>query len=209
MTAGVVVLVVHPTTGISSGSASTLPPVVMASSSAVDQPTPQPSASAPPAADPRSTQRTASASCVRPPGKDAGGNVSSYGPEQALDGNAETAWRCDGDGAGQSLAVTFAEPVLLSAVGLIPGFAKTDAYDGTDRYAQNNRIAGVTLTFDDEAPDDLRLDTSPADRQLQALRISPVVTRRVVITIDRSEPGSPQGDQSPINAVAISEIAFA
>jgi hypothetical protein len=198
----VLLLVLRPSAGEASGSE---PPSTLTAQEPSSAAGPEPRS----AADPRSTRRTASASCVRPPGRDAGGDVSSYGPELALDGRPETAWRCNGDGARERFTVDFAEPVVLTAFGIIPGFAKTDPYDGTDRFAQNDRLSAVTLTFDADAPVILHLDTSPVNRQMQAFRISSVVTRQVVITIDASEPGSLQGSQPPIDAVAISEVAFA
>jgi hypothetical protein len=51
---------------------------------------------------------------------------------------AWTAWRCDRDGT--RLTLTLAEDTEISRVSVVPGFAKTDPYAGTDRYAQGRRV---------------------------------------------------------------------
>ena len=115
---------------------------------------------------------SASAGCVSAPSKDAGGNPTSYTPDNAIDDRPETAWRCDGDGVGQSLTIDLGRPVTFTDVGIVPGLAKTDTYDGTDRYKQCRRISAVRLTFDDAGDGVIaQLDTSSANRAVQ--RIAP------------------------------------
>ena len=72
-----------------------------------------------------------------------------YEAGKAIDGVPDTAWRCDGSGVGQQLQVSFPGRVALTSIGMVPGYAKTDPYDGTDRYTQNRRISAVQYTFDD------------------------------------------------------------
>jgi hypothetical protein len=197
----VVVLTVRPTAVFAAGPNAGHPTTAV-------QPDEQTSDNAPSAADPRTTAATASASCVRPPGRDAGGNVASYDPGFAIDGKPDTAWRCNGEGIGNRLTISFAAPVALRAIVIVPGFAKTDAYDGTDRYTQNDRISAATLTFDSGSTVHLQLDPSPANRQPQVFRFTPCVSQQVAITIDESAPGQAVNGQPPIDAVAISEVAF-
>ena len=151
---------------------------------------------------------SALAQCVSQPSKDAGGNPTSYEPSQVLDGHPDTAWRCDGDGVGQVLEIRFAQPHDIDLVGLIPGFAKTDPYDGTDRYAQDRRIAAVQYTFDDGSTAVQRFDTDPGDRTLQTMRIPLVHTARVDITILQSVPGAQVNGQPAVDKVAVSEVGF-
>jgi hypothetical protein len=152
---------------------------------------------------------TALAECVSQPSRDAAGNATSYEPALSLDGRPDTAWRCDGDGVGQTLEVRFGQPRSIQTIGLIPGFAKTDPSDGTDRYAQDRRIAAVQYAFDDGTIAVQRFDTDPSTRTLQSIRIPAVTTARVDITILESVPGLAVNGQPAVDKVAISEVGFA
>lgn len=175
---------------------------------------PQAATSSPDQSDPSRTASallrtaSASASCTpAPPGHEAGGTTSfTYGPEKAIDGLPDTAWRCNGRGVGQSLKISFQREVALTSIGIIPGFAKTDPGDHTDRYAQNRRISKVQYTFDDGSTFDQTFDTSASSRSAQTRSLPGVSTRNVTITILDSAPGEATGDQQSFDMVAISEI---
>lgn len=146
----------------------------------------------------------ASASCTRAPSHDSRGDPTSYEPARAVDGDPATAWRCDGDGSGQHITLELAGPARVTRIGLVPGLAKTDPGDGTDRYAQNRRIAQVRVTTD--AGDvEAALETDAGDRDVQYVDVG-ATTRSVTLTILRSVPGSEQNGQAAIDSVAISEI---
>jgi F5/8 type C domain len=142
-----------------------------------------------------------SASCHSSPGHDAARKEFTYEPEKAIDGLSDTAWRCDGDGVGQWLRIDFRRKVTLTSIGIIPGFAKTDPTDRTDRYAQNRRISAVRYTFDDGSTFQKTFDTSASVRSVQTIPLPGVSTSQVTITILSSEP-----EEVPFNQVAISEI---
>lgn len=145
-----------------------------------------------------------SASCTRAPSRDSRGTPTSYEPAHAVDGDPSTAWRCDGDGSGQHITLELAGPARVTRVGLVPGLAKTDPGDGTDRYAQNRRIAQVRVTTD--AGDvEAALETDAGDRRLQYIDVG-ATTRSVTVTILRSVAGSEQNGQAAIDSVAISEV---
>jgi hypothetical protein len=108
-------------------------------------------------------------------------------------------------GAGRG---RFRAPHEVSTVGLIPGLAKTDPADGTDRYAQNRRIAAVRYTFDDGSSVVQRFDTSPGNRSVQSMQVPRVRTAHVSLTILESVPGSPVNGQPAVDKVAVSEVAF-
>ena len=111
-----------------------------------------------------------SASCTRAPSRDSVGNPTSYEPARAVDGDPTTAWRCDGDGTGQHITLDLAGPARVTRIGLVPGLAKTDPGDGTDRYAQNRRIAQVRVSTD--AGDvEAALETDAGDRQVQYIDV--------------------------------------
>jgi hypothetical protein len=80
---------------------------------------------------------------------DRSGKPVTYEARNASDGNADTAWRAEGDGRGVSLTATFGQPVHLTAVGLIPGYAKTDLKDGTNWFFQDRIIQQVEYVFSD------------------------------------------------------------
>ena len=81
------------------------------------------------------------------PGVDACGNDTTYGAANLLDGDQGSTWRTSGDGAGLSIEIDLGGVRRVSNVGLIPGYAKRDACDGTDRFLQNRRIEEVRWTI--------------------------------------------------------------
>jgi hypothetical protein len=144
----------------------------------------------------------ASATCVASPGVDGGGNRVTYRAGNMLDDDPTTAWRCDGDGRGVTLTMRLGDSTTIVAVGMIPGYAKTDPYDHIDRYAENRRISKVRWTFGDGSWIEQTLSTDPKSRRLQTLRIPKVTSNRVTVEILDSVPGSR-------DAVAISAVELA
>lgn len=151
---------------------------------------------------------SASASCVSPASQDSNSTTVTYGPENAVDGLPNTAWRCNGDAVGQRLIISLPGRVTLTSIGLVPGYAKTDPYDGTDRYAQNRRVSAVEYTFDDGSTARQSFDTSPYNRSVQALDLPNVATSHVTITILSSVSGEATGGQQTSDKIAISEVTF-
>ncbi|MDQ4085942.1 MAG: discoidin domain-containing protein, partial [Actinomycetota bacterium] len=132
--------------------------------------------------------RGAHASCRAEPSVDSGGNPVRYPADNMLDGVAGTAWRCPGDGRGVILTFHLQRPQRIAQVGLVPGYAKTDAFSGADRYAENRRVARVRWSFDGRAWAEQTFRTGPRTRDLQTVRIPPVRARRVTVTIRDSVP---------------------
>jgi len=141
----------------------------------------------------------ASASCQSPSSVDAAGNAVTYESANIYDGDTSTAWRCDGNGVGERITIALPEETAIGEVGLVPGYAKTDARSGVDRYAENNRITRVRWLFSDGSSVTQRLDGSADMRDLQTIRIPKAITGQVVIEILSSTPG-------PRNTVAISDV---
>ncbi|WP_425491715.1 discoidin domain-containing protein [Nocardioides mesophilus] len=131
-----------------------------------------------------------SASCEADSSVDAAGNQIAYPPQNAVDQDTTTAWRCDGSGVGQTLTLTLGQGTRIGEVGLIPGYAKTDPRSGVDRYAENNRITRVRWRFDDGSSVEQRLDGTAANRSLQTLRIPVTTSGSVVLEVLDSTPGS-------------------
>ncbi|MGH3811486.1 MAG: NADase-type glycan-binding domain-containing protein [Pseudonocardiaceae bacterium] len=150
---------------------------------------------------------SASASCISSAGRDVNGTIFTYEPDKAIDNVRDTAWRCDGDGVGQWLKISFQSSATLTSIGIMPGYAKTDPSDGTDRYAQNRRISAVSYTFDDGSTVTQSLGTGALDRSTQTVSLPNVSTSHMTITILSSVRGEATGGQEPFDKVAISEIA--
>jgi len=100
-------------------------------------------ASTVPAAAGRLAPASVQASATAPPGTDARGAVVSYAAANLVDGDPSTAWRVPGSGQGVVLTLRFAKPVIVTRIGLIPGYAKVDPADGSNRFFQNRRVHRV------------------------------------------------------------------
>lgn len=116
--------------------------------------TPEPSAQVTPepvSVDVRShtTSMTATATDTATNSREADGTPVSYEVQRILDGDNQTAWRAPGDGVGEVIEIAFGDPVVLTEVGLIPGYDKVDPTNGVDRFVENRRITAVEWEFSD------------------------------------------------------------
>ena len=89
------------------------------------------------------------ASGTAPDSQDAAGNVVTFDAVNAVDGDPTTAWRVPGNGVGDYLVLTFDRPVHVDAIAMIPGYAKVDPFDGSDRFTQNRRVSSAQFAFSD------------------------------------------------------------
>jgi hypothetical protein len=126
-----------------------------------------------------------SASGNAPNSQDAEGNITTFVAENAGDGRIETAWRIAGDGVNQWLLIEFARPVELRELRILPGYAKIDEQDGTNRFLQNRRVRRVRLEFSTGASVEALLDDLPV---LQPILTDNVRTEFVRIVILESLP---------------------
>ncbi|HEX2894777.1 MAG TPA: hypothetical protein VHO29_12325 [Marmoricola sp.] len=141
------------------------------------------------------------ADCTAPPAKDAAGHTVDYVPQNATDGEAQTAWRCTGSAIGQKLTLRLGAQTDIAQVGLIAGYAKTDPASGADRYAENNRITRVRWTLGDGVSVVQRLDPESSSRAMQVLRVPRTTTDTVTLEILAVKRG-------PRDTTAISEISL-
>jgi hypothetical protein len=148
----------------------------------------------------------AAASCTSGPGVDSAGNRFTYEAGNAVDGRPETAWRCDHDGVGARLLSTLRQPAVISWIGVVPGFAKTDPYDGTDRYVQGRKVSSARFVFDDGTYVEAGFDTSSTSRAMQVVRFPPTTTGHVDMIVLASVPGGPTNGFGPTDKIAISEL---
>ena len=142
------------------------------------------------------------ATCTALPGVDAAGNPVTYKANLTLDGVAATAWRCPGSAVGQRLVFDFGRTVTLTSVGLIPGYAKVDPVDGTNRFAENHTVTGVTWQFDSSRFQNQAIP-SPSPSLAEFPLAGGVQTRRVVLTI-----AGTGNDTATRDFTAISEVQF-
>lgn len=144
---------------------------------------------------------TASAPSTAEPNLDTSGNMVRYEATNMVDGVPATCWRTPGDGTGLELTFTFPEPVELSEVGLINGYAKSSG--ALDWYAGNRKVLAATWIFDDgsEVP-----QSFTHTRQLQSIPVGPVTTSTVVLRLDAvSAVGT---GPSARNNTAISDVSL-
>jgi hypothetical protein len=141
----------------------------------------------------------ASATASAPDGVDLSGNPVTYVASNTIDGDPETAWRVDGDGGGQALTFEIAGgPIYVTEIGLIPGYAKVDPVDGTDRFTEERRISNVTWGFDAGQHEDEAFDVN--NRNVQFIQIPNVLTTTISVTINATT------DHGGRDFTAISEI---
>lgn len=143
-----------------------------------------------------------SAPDARDDGVDDCGEPTSYGPIFTVDKTPDTAWMVPGDGVGTVLTIELAEPSLVSTVGLIPGYDKSDPCSGSERFDELRRITEVRWTFGDGTSIDQKLPPTP-DLHTEVLD-APVVTERVTMTIlATTEPGVDRLDFTPVSEILV------
>ncbi|GAA3812653.1 discoidin domain-containing protein [Nocardioides panacisoli] len=113
------------------------------------------------------------------------------------DGDPTTCWRVDGDASGTAITITFAQPVTLTEVGLVNGYAKS--YPGYDGYRLNRRVTSVRWVLDDGTTVEQQL---ASDRRMQTVPVQAGETSHLQLEIvSVSPPGAgPLGkDFTPIS----------
>jgi len=148
------------------------------------------------------TPQVARAGCQSKESVDAGGRRVAYSAMNTIDNRRASAWRCDGNGKGKKVRFDFGRSRQIVAVGLIPGYAKTDPVNGVDRYRENRRIKAVRWSFGGGRFVVQRFDHRPGNRKIQRMGIPAVRTDRVTLEI----LGSTSAKR---NTVAISKAFFA
>lgn len=146
---------------------------------------------------------TAAVPATSPDAVDGANRLVGYQASHLLDGRPSTAWRADGDLAGQVLTFTFDRPREITTAGLVNGYAKVDPVTGADRYAQSRRITQVTWTIEGQQ---IVQELVGHDREAQTVSFPPVVTQQVSMRIDDvTAPGDPRFDQTVISDVVLAD----
>lgn len=143
---------------------------------------------------------SARASCTAAPALDPSGAQINFRAASVIDADEATAWRCPGDGVGVTLSLRLSAQATVTRIGLIPGYAKTDPVDGSDRYAANRRLSRVRWTFAGGQQVVQRLDAGTSDRSVQWVNVPSVHTRDIGLEIIASSAfGS-------VDSVAVSSV---
>jgi hypothetical protein len=150
--------------------------------------------SSPEVLDPTSVE----ASSVAPPSEDAAGNEVTFEAENVVDGEKATAWRTVGNGVGESLVLNYDRTVHVTWVGLIPGYAKVDPSDNTNRFTQNRRIRVARFSFSDGSGINVRFQDEPTLRGVDADVDTDSVTIEIVATTS-----NPERDYTAISEVQV------
>lgn len=139
-----------------------------------------------------------------PPNNDVDGSRVTFVAENMLDGVPTTAWRLAGDQTGTVIDFHFANPVTITAVGLVNGYAKVSedsSGQSFDWYQSNRRVLRAQWVIAGQTFDQTLIDAT----DLQAIDVGPVQTDAVQLVL--TEVGPP-GTVNPRDYTAISEAAF-
>ena len=133
---------------------------------------------------------------------DSAGVVTTFVAQNTLDGQLETAWRVPGDGENQFLLYQFAAPVVLREIRLVPGYAKIDQKNGTNRFTQNRRVRSVRFEFSQGEPVEATFSEEPT---LQPVALDDRTTTFVrIVLVETTSEGAVDGrDFTPISEVEI------
>ncbi|MGJ6979926.1 NADase-type glycan-binding domain-containing protein [Aestuariimicrobium soli] len=147
---------------------------------------------------------TTAASCTAPNATDIEGKPVTYPATNVTDNEPATAWRCDGDGLGQSLTFTFAPGSVLVGVGVQNGYVKTSGK--AQLYDEYRKVTRVRWTLADGSW--FTQSLSDNNTSVQQVLIPPTqVTGPVTLTIEASTQPGKTGEATR-DAVLLSTVAF-
>lgn len=143
----------------------------------------------------------ASVTAPRPirPGTDIEGHRVPYPATNMLDGRRDSAYRLAGDATGTLIRFHLGADRVVTAVGLVNGYAKVDG--GTDWYPLNRRISRVEWRFADGTTVEQELVDTP---DLQAMQVAPETTSWVELRL--VEVGKPGPGRRGKDTTAISDV---
>lgn len=135
------------------------------------------------------------------PNLDTNGNLVRYDATNMVDGVPSTCWRTEGDGTGLEITFTFAQPVELTEVGMINGYAKSAGK--LDWYKGNRKVLAAQWQFDDGTTVDQTLTQT---RDLQTMPVDNVTTSTVVLRL--TSVSAPGRGPSARNYTPISDVSL-
>ena len=144
------------------------------------------------------------ASCVAPEGLEPSGETLSFEAGRAVDGQADTAWRCNGNGVGQRLLFKVPDKTVLAGVSVVNGWTRNEGK--ASLYDQFRRVTSVRWDLPDGSW--FVQNLADNDRGEQSLMIPPTpISGTIRMTIlSSTKPGRP--DQQNRDAVLLSEVSL-
>ena len=133
---------------------------------------------------------------VNPQGATASSSLDGHPPEDAIDLGSTTWWAegAEGDGVGESITVTFAEPVDIAAIIVTPGVGDSE------QFVQQPRPRVLHVVFDNQTTTDLAVTDSPEFQTFEVDGADGVTS--VQFQVDAVWPGQSGED------LGITEIEF-
>ena len=112
-----------------------------------------------------------------------------YHPGYLFDGRLDFGWveGVKGPGLGESMALTFAAPLTITAIEVWNGYQRSD-----DHFKKNARAKKVTITVDGAEPIELALKDAQGSQKLMLPK--PVNTKSLTLTIKEAYPGTKYDD---------------
>lgn len=120
-------------------------------------------------------------------------------PATLLDDDPSTVWRCRGDGVGEVVDFSFAQPVHLVGIRLVNGNTAVP-----DRFLMERRITAIRWTFADGSFFDQGF--APSESSPQEVRFPETTTALARMEILSTTPGVDEGTAS--DSVSISSLEF-
>ncbi len=134
----------------------------------------------------------------------AGSGSLTYGPDNLLDGDTDTAWNDDTgaavDGAGQWLRFDLAQPTDLLAVEIVNGYAKSD-----EVFTRNEAARAIQLTTDTGVVVDAVLDRTTT---VQRVEINAPGASTVTLTVIDVYPGQAYQGSAAYTDLALTDVWF-
>lgn len=131
-------------------------------------------------------------------------HVTTFVPENVVDGKLDTAWRVDGTGEDEFLSFNFGHDVVLSRVRIVPGYAKVDPCSDDLYWCHINYIPKrIKLEFSNGAP--ILLDLKEKC-EWQSFTFASTSTKWVQLSIlDTYAPSDPQEqrESTPISEIEL------
>lgn len=145
------------------------------------------------------------APAAAPPSRDHSGNAVRYEVRQMVDGVPETTWRTPGDATGATVTLTFDEPVVVTEVGLVNGYAKVgqDSRGMLDWYHGNRRVLAVEWSFDDGTVLAQQLDDTTVVQGIRVRRVETTTVRLRLVEVSPPGSGRASRDYTAISDVRV------
>jgi hypothetical protein len=125
-----------------------------------------------------------------------------YEPSNTIDDDLDTAWNSDSpedDGRGQTLTYRFTEPVAISSIQFVNGYAKNEGV-----FAANHRIREILVHTDAGSQLVTLLDTTAR----QEIEFDFGFTSKVILEVQEIYPGDGFTDPALTADLALTEVAF-